>query len=119
MFVSYSRRDGRFVRVLVEGLVARGKTVWLDTEGIGGGEIFPEAIRRAIEASDAFVFVISPASVESRYCETELQYAQELNKRIVPILRESVEDEICPTRFGFAIGFHTRPTSTLMLLLTG
>ncbi|MDP9257852.1 MAG: TIR domain-containing protein [Actinomycetota bacterium] len=96
VFVSYSRRDGEFVSGLVEGLERSGKSVWIDTEGIGDGEVFPAAIRSAIEQSDAFVFVITPASVESRYCESEVEYALDLNKRVIPLLREMVEDDRLP-----------------------
>jgi WD40 repeat protein len=96
VFVSYSRRDGDFVRALVADLEARGKEVWIDTQGIGDGEVFPDAIRHAIEASDGFVFVISPESVKSRYCESEVDYAVSLQKRLVPVLREPVADEALP-----------------------
>jgi WD40 repeat protein len=96
VFVSYSRRDAAFVHELVEGLERRGKSVWIDTDGIGGGEVFPATIRSAIEQSDAFVFIITPESVESRYCETEIEYALELHKRVIPVLREIVGDEQLP-----------------------
>ena len=96
VFVSYSRRDGEFVRGLAADLESRGKSVWIDTQGIGDGEVFPDAIRRAIEQSDAFVFVITPESVASPYCETEVEYAQQLQKRVVPVLREMVEDDGLP-----------------------
>jgi hypothetical protein len=61
VFVSYSRRDTAYVKRLVEALQERGKDVWVDTEGIRDAEVFPAALRRAVEGSDAFVFVISPA----------------------------------------------------------
>jgi WD40 repeat protein len=96
VFVSYSRRDGEFVQGLAQTLEAQGKSVWLDTQGIGDGEVFPEAIRRAIEGSDAFVFVLSPESVRSRYCESEVGYAVELQKRIVPVLRSPVSHDEVP-----------------------
>jgi WD40 repeat protein len=96
VFVSYSRRDSEFVRRLADSLVELGKDVWLDTEGIADGEVFPEAIKRAIEQSDAFVFVITPASVASSYCEHEVEYAREMQKRIVPVLRDPVEDAALP-----------------------
>ena len=73
VFVSYSRRDGDFVRRLSESIVERGKEVWLDTQGIEDAELFPDATKRAIERSDAFLFVL-------------------LQKRIVPVLREPVPD---------------------------
>jgi WD40 repeat protein len=96
VFVSYSRRDGEFVRRLVDSITDRGKEVWLDTEGIADGEVFPEAIKRAIEQSDGFVFVITPDSVRSRYCENEVEYARGLQKRIVPVLRDPVTDSELP-----------------------
>jgi WD40 repeat protein len=96
VFLSYSRRDAEFVQALVEGLERRGRSVWIDIDGIGGGEVFPAAIRTAIEQSDAFVFVITPESVQSRYCESEIEYALELKKRVIPVLREIVEDERLP-----------------------
>src|SRR5579863_2966538 len=96
VFVSYSRRDSEFVRRLADSVSERGKEVWLDTEGIADAEVFPEAIKRAIEQSDAFLFVITPASVASGYCENEVEHAREMQKRIVPVLREPVTDSELP-----------------------
>jgi WD40 repeat protein len=96
VFLSYSRRDAEFVHRLAESVARHGKEVWVDTEGIADGEIFPEAIKRAIEQSDAFLFVITPASVSSAYCEQEVEYARELQKRIVPVLRDPVSDDELP-----------------------
>src|SRR5579859_1571097 len=96
VFVSYSRRDSEFVRRLTDSVSERGKDVWVDTEGIADGEVFPEAIKRAIEQSDAFLFVITPASVQSAYCENEVDYAQQMQKRIVPVLRDPVADGELP-----------------------
>ena len=96
VFVSYSRRDSDFVRRLVESVAGHGKEAWVDTDGIADSEVFPEAIKRAIEQSDSFLFVITPASVASRYCENEVEYARVLQKRIVPVLRDSVADSELP-----------------------
>jgi WD40 repeat protein len=96
VFISYSRRDGAFVRGLVEALEARGKGVWVDTDGIRDAEVFPAALRSAVESSDGFVFVISPDSVASAFCEQEVDHALELNKRIVPLLLEPVNDDRVP-----------------------
>ena len=96
VFVSYSRRDEEFVRRLVESISARGKDVWLDTEGIPDGEVFPEAIKRAIEQSDTFLFVITSNAVRSAYCENEVEYAREMQKRILPVSREPVPDAELP-----------------------
>ena len=95
-FISYSRHDADFVRRLAEELHQRGKDVWVDENGIRDSEVFPDALRRAIEASNAFVFVISPDSVRSDYCEQEVAHAAELNKRIVPLALREVPDAELP-----------------------
>jgi WD40 repeat protein len=96
VFVSYSRRDTEFVRRLVEGLQARGKEVWLDTEGIRDGEVFPDAIRSAVEGSNAFVLVISPDSIASSFCDQEVDHAVEHHKQIVPLVYRQVADGELP-----------------------
>jgi hypothetical protein len=96
VFVSYSRRDAGFAGDLVQRLEARGKSVWLDTHGIGDGEVFPAAIRSAIEQADVFVFVITPDAVASRFCEAEVDHAVALGKRLVPVLRAPVSDDALP-----------------------
>ncbi len=96
VFVSYSRADSEFVGRLTASIQGSGKDVWVDTEGIADAEVFPEAIKRAIEQSDAFLFVITPASVQSAYCEHEVEHARDMNKRIVPVLRDPVSDSQLP-----------------------
>src|SRR4051812_20793036 len=90
VFISYSRRDSRFVSALADGLRLHGKDVWLDIQGIRDAEVFPEALSSAIGSSDGFVFVISPASVESLYCMREVGDAVDAGKRIVPVDFEHV-----------------------------
>jgi WD40 repeat protein len=96
VFVSYSRQDTDFVQRLAASIELRGKAVWIDTEGIADSEVFPQAIRSAIEGSDAFLFVITPAAVASDFCEQEVSYARTLEKRIVPVLRSPVPDPELP-----------------------
>jgi TIR domain len=104
VFVSYSRRDSEFVRRLASSITERGKEIWVDTEGIADGEVFPEAIKRAIEQSDAFLFVITPVSVASAYCEHEVEYARELQKRIVPCCATPSAMSSCRRRSTTATG---------------
>ena len=96
VFVSYSRRDSGFVGRLVAALEERGKDVWVDIEGIRDAEVFPAALRTAVEQSDGFLFVITPESIASRFCEQEVEHALDLNKRIVPLLHRPVADDALP-----------------------
>jgi WD40 repeat protein len=101
VFVSYSRRDSGFVRRLTSALDERGKDAWVDVDGIRDAEAFPDALKRAVENSDAFVFVISPDSVRSEFCEQEVEHAASLNKRIVPLAHKSVTDTDVPEEVRF------------------
>jgi WD40 repeat protein len=83
--VSYSRRDSAFVSDLRQALVDHGRNVWIDADDIPPGAPWRRELGTAIEAANAFVFVISPDSVVSRECLAELERAVELNKRIVPV----------------------------------
>ena len=96
VFVSYSRRDTGYVASLAAELRARDKEVWVDTEGLADAEVFPAALRAAIEQADAFVYVISPEAASSRYCTTEVDHAHGLGKRIVPVLLRPVSDDELP-----------------------
>ena len=86
VFISYSRRDGGFVRRLSEGLEARGKDVWVDLNDILPSAPWLAEIRAAIAEAESVVFVISPDSVASEVCQAELSHAVGLNKRLVPIV---------------------------------
>lgn len=101
VFMSYSRSDADFVGRLADDLRARGKDVFLDVDGLHDAEVFPQALARAIEASDAFLFVISPESVASHYCAQEVEHAAELNKRIVPVALRSVPDDEIPAEIRY------------------
>jgi TolB-like protein len=62
----------------------RGIRVWFD-EGISPGESWSQEIADAIDDAAAFLFFITPASVGSRYCQNEVQYALARRKRIVAV----------------------------------
>lgn len=50
----------------------------------------------AVEEADVFLFMLSPASIESALCSLELDYAVRAGKPIVPILRHDVSFESAP-----------------------
>ncbi len=86
IFISYSRTDSDFARQLNERLQASGKTTWFDQENIEEGVAdFGQEIRKGIEQSDNFLFIISPDAIASPYCQDETEYARSLGKRILTI----------------------------------
>lgn len=93
-FISYSRRDSKaFALRLGAALEERRKDVWIDLEDIPPTSRWQEDLRDGVERSDALLFVISPGSVSSEHCLSELEHAAAHSKRIVPINYQSVEDD--------------------------
>jgi TIR domain len=86
VFISYSRKDLAFVERLAESLKTAGLQVWYDLSGLDVGTRWGREIQSAIEASQCFVVVLSPNSVESEWVEKEFLYANSLKKRIIPLL---------------------------------
>ena len=93
-FISYRRipLDTAFVDQLEQDLAARGLRVWVDREKIEAASDWAQRIDRGINASKAFVFVITPESARSAECLHELDQAVELHKLIVPVVLREVAD---------------------------
>jgi TIR domain/WD domain, G-beta repeat len=90
-FICYSRRDREFVQQLHAALVAAGKEIYVDWEDIPDwSPDYEREVRTGIDASDAFLFVLSPDSVASPNCKVELDRAVEQGKRIRPLERRDV-----------------------------
>ncbi len=87
VFISYSRKDKDFVKVLHGRLIQGDRETWVDWEDIPLSADWWQEIERGIEAADMFVFVISPDSVASKVCGQEIDHAVTHNKRLVPVVR--------------------------------
>jgi WD40 repeat protein len=98
VFVSYSRQSGvAFVDRVQAALSTRGLSCWIDREGIFPSSPWRAEIEQAILECHSFVFVISPEAVGSPYCRAELERAEALHKRLVPIVaREAPVGDIPP-----------------------
>jgi hypothetical protein len=92
VFISYSRKDKAFVEKLNDALDRAGVQAWVDWKGIELASDWMATISDAIQSTDAFLFVISPDSLQSRICSDELELGLKLNKKLIPILyREPVK----------------------------
>jgi len=85
-FIAYSRRNLDFVERKAEALIANGKEPWFDRRkdplvGIPDASEWWEEIEEGIEAADNFIFVITPDSVTSPYCNAEMAHARRHSKR--------------------------------------
>jgi WD40 repeat protein len=93
-FVSYRRilADTAFVDELQHDLATRGIRVWVDREEIEPASDWAQRVTRGIDASKAFIFVVTPESAHSAECLRELDQAVELHKLIVPVVLRQVQD---------------------------
>ncbi|KAB2854576.1 MAG: toll/interleukin-1 receptor domain-containing protein, partial [Anaerolineae bacterium] len=89
IFVSYSRRNLTFVTQLVKDLQQAGLAVWFDQISIQPGDIWEAAIEQGLKEAIAVVVVISPDSMASEYVRKEVNFAQESDQLILPVLYQS------------------------------
>jgi WD40 repeat protein/tetratricopeptide (TPR) repeat protein len=97
VFVSYSRKDSDFARQLNAQLLKAGKTTWFDQENIDPGADFEMEIFKGIDSADNFLFVLSPLSVASPYCESEVNHAVSRGKRLITVLHRETDPNTMPT----------------------
>jgi hypothetical protein len=93
LFISYSRKDIEFARLLTSELKRHGQGAWIDWQDIPGGADWLAEIHQSIENADTTVFIITRHSLTSEFCNQELEYARRFNKRILPVIRQRIEDD--------------------------
>lgn len=94
LFLAHSEADRELEERLRLGLMREGITVWSSKVDIPYGKDFQSEIFRGIENTDNVLILLSVSALESPYCQRELAYAFELNKRIIPVLIEPLENLI-------------------------
>ena len=102
IFISYSRIDKNIVFPFVKRIEQElSTTCWIDYEGIESGSQFEEVIVNAIEESKVVLFMLSDNSINSKWTKREVLYAEDEDKRIVPII---VDDKGLRKWFKFHFG---------------
>lgn len=84
LFVSYSSRDGAALAPVTAALRRAHLDAWLDEE-LTGGEAWWNAILEQIRSCEVFIAALSKNYLESKPCQSELRYAQELGRPILPV----------------------------------
>lgn len=93
-FISFAKEDEKFVRMIVDLLRQGERKIGVDWEDIPPSSGWLEEIHRRIEHYDAFIFVLSEASVQSELCNWEVDHAVQNGKRIIVIVCEEVDYRI-------------------------
>lgn len=89
LFVSYSHADNTAVLPVVEAVQAQGRNVWIDNQGITGGEGWAGEIVRAIKGAKGVIVMCSKHAFESDHVKREVYLADRYKKPMVPVFLEA------------------------------
>lgn len=118
VFITYARKDRELVRQLRADIAQLGQQVWLDEEMTGGHQWW-STILRQIRDSTVYVFALSPESLRSRACLSELRYAEALRRPILPIMVRPVAANTAPAVLANTqiVDYANRTPDTVFALL--
>jgi uncharacterized protein YjbI with pentapeptide repeats len=105
-FLSYSRKDNRFVERLHTDLQNAGLVCWYDQRDLKVGEEFPTSIEEAVRSFDAVLVVLSHDSLASEWVAREVEAAaQPADGGKQPlILPMTLDDAVLTTERPWAVG---------------
>lgn len=85
LFISYAHVNKWFCDEIVKYLDAHD--AWYD-QNLKGGQKWWDTILQHLVWCEGFIYLLSPASVNSEYCQKEVELARTHGKRIIPVLIE-------------------------------
>ena len=84
LFISYPHAKEADMMAICSSMENRAIKIWTD-QRLKGGDEFDDIIANAIDKSKVFMLIWSEETEESPYCIKELEYALDLDKRIIPL----------------------------------
>jgi len=87
IFISHSSEDKTAARIIA-GYLRTHWTVWIDEAGIAGGKDYREELVRALEGAWIVVLLLSLDSMKSKWVSREIEAADRLGKKIIPVVVE-------------------------------
>lgn len=101
IYIGYSRKDREVVFQYIERLREEGHEVWVDDQNIEAGAAdWWSQIQAAIAEADAYILFLSLASVESQWIRTELNFALNNHKPVIPVLLEHLPLQFLPMQIA-------------------
>jgi len=97
VFISYSRNDIDFARLLATDLQRDGYDVWWDISNLQGGDNWVRSIQEALDKSQYCLVVVTPDGLKSPWVEREYTYAINNNLKVIPIFLKT-----CRIPFAFS-----------------
>ncbi len=100
-FLSHSKKDAAFARRIYRDLCAKGVRVWMDETALPPGDSsWRKTIATAIRDSACVIVLFSPEANQSEWVQKELDYAEQCQKVIIPVIIHGKESESIP--FGYS-----------------
>jgi hypothetical protein len=100
VFTAYSEEDKAIAEQICSCLMREGLTIWNKTTDVQTGTVYEEAVKQGIEGADNFICLVSPALLQSKSCQKEIDYALFLQKRIIPVLIGNTDLSKIPNNLG-------------------
>ena len=92
VFISYRRDSGQtLAQLLYKQMNRHGYQMILDTESLPSGSL-PVALKEKINSSRDFLLLLTKNSLQSYWVQKEIEYALELGKNIVPVVKSDEFD---------------------------
>lgn len=98
IFLSYARTDTARARLIKDRLEALGLTVFFDTEGLDGGDVFPDILDREVKGAGAVVGVWSAHALTRPWVKIECDIGRARGV-LVPVQIEQIADLDKPAAF--------------------
>ncbi|MBI5931289.1 MAG: toll/interleukin-1 receptor domain-containing protein [Chloroflexi bacterium] len=98
IFVSYRRSVSSALALYIwSELRVDGFTPFLDIRGIDPGDEWYNLLERRVKGSNIFIVCLGPTTLESEYCQREIQWALETaSTRIIPVLHSGFTPDDLP-----------------------
>lgn len=91
VFISYRREGGATVaRLLYEVLKSREISAFMDAETLSRGD-YEKNIQSNIKNSKNFLLILAPGTLDSEWVQTEITFALQYKKNIIPIFVNGVD----------------------------
>jgi len=91
VFISHTSADDDFVRELRIKLELSGLKVWVDSRSLRGGNKLEKEIEQAILDASNVIAVLSPRTINSPWVRKEIQFAENNEHDVIPLLLPGIE----------------------------
>jgi|GEM_PF-5923016 len=116
IFISYAHEDAAHMLSIQQALEIH--EVWFD-QRLSLGQAWWEEIEQQIARSHCFVYLLSPHSLQSEYCQKELELALRLQKPIAPVMVATMDIPENVSRFQVIPVLNGFTSDAIVRLLNG